>query len=40
VLHAIIDFIKCEKITGYHTDQMLHITCKALYVVLIMQGWV
>lgn len=40
VLHAIIDFIKCEKITSYHTDQLLHIACKVLYVALLWQGWV
>lgn len=40
VFHAIIDFIKCEKITNYHTDQFLHVACKALYVALIMLGWV
>lgn len=40
VLHATIDFIKCEKLTGFHLDQMLHIATKALFVVMIMQGWV
>ncbi len=40
VLHAVIDFIKCEKITSYNTDQALHVTCKLLYVVLMVQGWV
>jgi Protein of unknown function (DUF3307) len=40
VLHSIIDFIKCEKITSFHMDQGLHVACKALYVVMVMKGWV
>jgi hypothetical protein len=40
VLHTLIDFIKCEKLTNFHTDQALHVLSKALFVVMIMQGWV
>ena len=40
VLHAVIDFMKCEQVTGFHTDQVLHIGTKVLFVVMIMRGWV
>jgi hypothetical protein len=33
VLHWIIDFAKCERWTGFHTDQILHVLCKIGYVV-------
>jgi hypothetical protein len=36
VLHFIIDAVKCERLTSYHTDQFLHFGCKMLYVALIM----
>ncbi|OQY29157.1 MAG: hypothetical protein B6244_04790 [Candidatus Cloacimonetes bacterium 4572_55] len=35
VLHWIIDFLKTEGRTNLHADQMLHLICKILYVVLI-----
>lgn len=38
--HAFLDFIKCEKHTNFNLDQLLHMTCKALYVVALVQGWV
>lgn len=31
ILHFIIDCIKCKKVIGYDTDQILHIICKILY---------
>jgi hypothetical protein len=40
VVHMILDFVKSEKRTGYHTDQLLHVTSKALYVLAIQQAWV
>ncbi len=40
VLHFIIDYVKCERITSYHTDQLLHVGCKVLYVAVLMLGWV
>ena len=40
VLHAIIDFSKCEHWIGINTDQALHILCKVAYVYVIYQGWV
>jgi len=40
VLHTFIDFIKCEKLTGFHTDQVLHVLSKVLFIVMISQGWV
>lgn len=38
VLHWIIDFGKCEKWYGFHTDQFLHIGCKVLWVYLYFQS--
>ncbi|MBT15668.1 MAG: hypothetical protein CMO59_06750 [Verrucomicrobiales bacterium] len=35
VLHWIIDFLKCEGITNFHTDQFLHVLCRILYVIII-----
>jgi hypothetical protein len=29
--HFAIDFFKCEKKYGYHTDQIIHIACKFLW---------
>ena len=40
ILHFIIDAIKAERITGYHTDQALHALCKAGYVTAILLHWV
>jgi len=40
VLHWIIDFAKCERWTGFTTDQMLHVVCKIGYAVAIAGGWV
>jgi hypothetical protein len=31
VLHALIDFTKCEKRISFHTDQILHLGCKVVY---------
>lgn len=38
VLHFLIDFGKGEQKFGFLTDQMLHLACKAAYVVLIAAG--
>lgn len=35
VLHWAIDFAKCENWTNPHQDQALHITCKAVYALLV-----
>ena len=35
VLHWIIDFLKCEGITNFHTDQFLHVLCRILYVIIL-----
>ncbi len=40
IAHWFIDYVKCEGKTSFNTDQSLHYTCKALYVVVIFQGWV
>lgn len=28
VAHVVIDVLKCENVTGIHTDQALHLLCK------------
>lgn len=33
--HWVIDFLKCDKRFGIHTDQWLHIGCKVAYVVAL-----
>jgi hypothetical protein len=33
--HWLIDFSKCEKWIGIHTDQALHLVCKVLWVYLL-----
>ena len=40
VLHIIFDFVKCEGITGFHTDQVLHAASKALFAIAIWQAWI
>ena len=35
VLHWVIDFLKCEGITNFHTDQFLHVLCRILYVIIL-----
>ena len=41
VLHWIIDFLKCENITTFTQDQVLHIGCKGIFVIMLWQGvWV
>lgn len=34
-LHWVIDFLKCEGITNFHTDQFLHVLCRILYVIIL-----
>jgi capsular polysaccharide biosynthesis protein len=35
VLHASIDFMKCENKLTIHQDQALHYVCKALYALIV-----
>lgn len=35
ILHSIIDRTKCEGIIGFNTDQALHIFCKILWVIIL-----
>lgn len=35
VAHFWIDYAKCRKWTGIHTDQALHVSCKVGYIVWI-----
>lgn len=35
VLHWLIDFAKCEKWTNIHVDQLLHMICKAGYILYL-----
>ena len=37
VLHWIIDFMKCEKWTNIHVDQLLHMICKAAYIFILLR---
>lgn len=34
VAHWLIDFAKCENWTNPHQDQLLHIACKIIYVII------
>lgn len=38
VIHWIIDSLKCERWTGFETDQWLHLITKAVYVGVIWAG--
>lgn len=38
--HWLIDFAKCEEWFGFHTDQGLHLSCKLIWFMLFIQGWV
>jgi hypothetical protein len=40
VLHFLFDTLKCDRKTTLHTDQLLHLLCKSVYVLAIMRGWV
>lgn len=40
VIHWIIDSLKCERWTGFESDQWLHLITKAVYVALIWGGYV
>jgi len=35
VIHWLIDFMKCENITGIHADQFFHALCKAAWVLML-----
>jgi len=39
VAHFIIDVLKCEGYTDINVDQALHVTCKCLYMVYIINGF-
>ncbi|MEX0809885.1 MAG: DUF3307 domain-containing protein [Dongiaceae bacterium] len=38
VVHAAIDFAKCEKLISFRQDQLLHILCKCLWVAALAAG--
>ena len=38
VVHWIIDFIRCDELISYNTDQMLHFLCKIVYAALLIWG--
>lgn len=38
VVHTAIDYSKCNHRFGFHTDQILHYSCKVVYVLLIWFG--
>jgi hypothetical protein len=37
IAHWVIDFIKCEKYTNIHSDQLLHLFCKLVWCFLMMR---
>lgn len=37
ISHVVIDWLKCEKKIGFHTDQTLHILCKIVWAILAIQ---
>lgn len=39
VLHGLIDFGKCERLYNFHTDQVLHLITKVIWVAMIYYGW-
>jgi hypothetical protein len=39
ILHWAIDFVKCEGLTRFTTDQLLHVACKAVYAIILGFGW-
>lgn len=38
ILHSLIDIAKCRGLTNLAVDQILHLSCKALWVVLLLHG--
>ena len=40
VVHILLDLVKGEKRTSFHTDQLLHVASKVLYIVALQQAWV
>lgn len=38
VAHFMIDVAKCEELTDIHQDQLMHIACKAAWVMLFCSG--
>lgn len=39
VIHWCIDVAKCEGITSFNQDQILHVLCKVAYVGIAWAGW-
>lgn len=39
VAHCIIDYLKCDGRLTFNQDQLLHVACKVLYVVLLAVGF-
>ena len=37
VLHWLIDFAKCKSKTNLHQDQLLHMLCKAVYILVLVK---
>ena len=40
VLHWLLDYVKCEGMTGFNADQAAHYFCKVAYAVLLYAGCV
>ena len=39
VIHWIIDYGKCARWFGIHVDQLLHVACKGVWVLLVQVSW-
>lgn len=35
LIHTLIDYLKCDGQISYHVDQVLHILCKVIWVILL-----
>lgn len=38
VVHALIDYLKCDGIFGFDADQIWHVSCKVMWVALVLSG--
>ncbi len=38
IVHWMIDFVRCEKWIGFTLDQVLHLSCKLIYALILVSG--
>ncbi len=36
VCHAVLDILKCEKLTNIHVDQLGHVLCKVVWILIVL----